>query len=64
MAVARWPLVMWRRWIAAGASRDAGCGSGRGRTITKIECVIVDPVDPKLAGEGRTLIDGKPIDAE
>ena len=29
--------------------------------ITRIERIIVDP---ELAGESRTLIDGKPIDAE
>ena len=33
-------------------------------TVTAIERTIVDPVEPKLAGESPTLIDGKPMDAK
>ena len=41
-----------------------GVGLDVAVTVTAIERTIVDPVDPKLAGESRTLIDGKPMDAE
>ena len=41
-----------------------GVGLDVAVAITTIERTIVDPVDPELAGESRTLIDGKPIDAE
>ena len=41
-----------------------GVGLDVAVTVTAIERTIVDPVEPKLAGESPTLIDGKPMDAE
>ncbi len=41
-----------------------GVGLDVAVTVTAIERTIVDPVEPKLAGESPTLIDGKPMDAK